>query len=71
MYARIFEGNPTGEALLEDLTRRFVRPPVLEGGIDGIRKSDVRAGSRAVIEHIVNQINLAGGVPPIDEEQSE
>jgi len=58
-YASVFEGNPQGALVLEDLTRRFARGPVFEGGIDGVRKSDYRAGARSVVEYIVNKSNLA------------
>lgn len=64
MYHRLFEGDPVGQAVLEDLTRRFVKAPVFEGGIDGVRKSDFRAGSRAVMEFIVRRINQATGAEP-------
>lgn len=64
MYHRLFEGDPVGRAILEDLTRRYAKPPVYEGGIDGIRKSDYRAGARAVIEFIVRRINQAIGAEP-------
>ena len=71
MYARLFEGDSTGSAILEDLTAKFVRPPVLDGGIDGVRKSDFRAGSRAVIEFIVRRINQASGVEPDTQETTD
>lgn len=58
-YASLFEGNPQGALVLEDLTRKFARGPQLSGGIDGIRVSDYRAGARSVIEYIVNKANLA------------
>lgn len=61
-YATVFEGNKDAAAILEDLIKRFVRDPVFEGGIDGVRKSDYRAGSRAVMDFIVKKINQAHGV---------
>lgn len=62
-YARIFSNTPEGAAILEDLVRRFARGPVFEGGIDGVRKSDYRAGQRSVTEFIVSRINQASGFP--------
>lgn len=62
MYARVFEQHAEGALVLEDMIRRFAKPPVLEGGIDGIRKSDFRAGARSVVEFITNRINQAHGV---------
>lgn len=54
--------------MFDSLIRRFNRPPTYEGGIDGIRKSDFRAGARAVIDFIVNQINRNNGVQDLSEE---
>lgn len=68
-YARIFSNTPEGAAILEDLVRRFARGPVFEGGIDGVRKSDFRAGQRSVTEFILSQVNRASGFP--DEPQQE
>jgi hypothetical protein len=63
-YAQLFDGSPLGKRVLEDLVQRFARGPVLTGGIDGVRKSDYRAGSRFVSEFIVQQINIAAGILP-------
>lgn len=60
-YARCFESNPAGVAVLEHLERRFAGKHVLEGGIDGIRKSDFNAGMRAVIEYVALKISQAHG----------
>jgi hypothetical protein len=57
-YASLFVGSPLGERILEHLTRKFARPPVYDGGIDGIRRSDFRAGARSVIEYIVAKSNV-------------
>lgn len=69
-YARLFEGNADGPAVLEDLIRRFARPPVLEGGIDAILKTYDRGGSRRVVEFIASMINQANGVPDAHNEES-
>lgn len=71
MYHRVFEGDPVGRLLLEDLVRRFSKGPVFEGGIDGVRKSDFRAGSREVVEFIVRKINQATGAEPETQENEE
>ena len=57
-YAQVFVANPQGARVLEHLTRKYCRPPVLEGGIDGIRRSDFRAGARSVIEYLVARSNV-------------
>lgn len=61
-YANLFEATPLGRQVFEHLTRRFARPPVYEGGIDGIRKSDFRAGANSVIQFIVAQLNRNNGL---------
>ena len=66
-YARVFENFPEGKLVLEELVRRFARGPIFEGGIDGIRKSDYRAGARSVPEFILRQINQASGLNEPDE----
>lgn len=67
-YANLFETTPRGKLVFESLIRQFNKPPVYEGGIDGVRKSDVRAGERAVINFIVNMINRNNGVQDEPEE---
>jgi hypothetical protein len=70
MYAQVFGPGTAGEKVLEDLIAKFIRPPVFDGGIDGVRKSDFRSGSRRVLDFIMLKINQAGGVAPAaDEEQ--
>lgn len=68
-FANLFEGTPVGKVVLETLIRRFHKGPVFEGGIDGVRKSDFRAGARAVVDHIINQCNRSRGV--MDEQEQE
>ncbi len=62
LYRAIFEQDKRGEALLEALVRRFSRPAVTQGGIDAVLQTYHRMGAQAVIQHIVQQINLANGV---------
>lgn len=61
-YQRLFEQNADGRAVLEDLMRRFSAPQPFVPGADGERETCYRLGKRAVIEHVVNQINMANGV---------
>lgn len=58
LYRAIFEQDKRGEALV----RRFSRPAVTQGGIDAVLQTYHRMGAQAVIQHIVQQINLANGV---------
>lgn len=61
-YQRLFEQNGDGRAVLEDLMRRFSAQQPFVPGADGDRETCYRLGQRAVLEHIINQINLANGV---------
>lgn len=61
-YQRLFEQNADGRAVLEDLMRRFCAPQPFVPGADGERETCYRLGQRAVLDHIINQINLANGV---------
>lgn len=62
-YARLFDANPEGAQILEELVRRFSRPAKLEGGIDAVLATYHRDGARSVVEFIVSRINQANGVP--------
>lgn len=62
IYARIFEQDPDGAAILEELTVIFSRSAKLTGGIDAVLETYHRNGARAVVEFIVNRVNLANGV---------
>lgn len=70
VYASVFEGNPQGAQILEELTRRFCRPAVRTGGIDAVLQTYHRDGARSVVEFIVARINQAHDVP-INEEDIE
>ncbi|MEJ2895817.1 hypothetical protein RVU96_16810 [Bordetella avium] len=70
-YKEIFEDDRRGAAILEDLTARFARPAVVTGGIDAVLQTYQRDGMRRVIEHIVNQINRASGVPDPNADQGD
>jgi len=62
-YLDVFERHPAGAAVLEDLIKRFTQSAVTEGGIDAVLKTYQRMGQRRVLDHIINQINRAQGVP--------
>lgn len=62
-YKMVFEDHRVGAAILEDMILLFSKPAVLEGGIDAAIKTYHRLGERAVVDHIVRQINLANSVP--------
>jgi len=67
MYARVFEGHHEGALILEDLTRRFGGALFVKGGEKGRRETDWRLGRRAVLDHILSQINQANGAAPPDD----
>lgn len=71
LYKAIFEDDRRGAAILEDLTQRFARPAVTQGGIDAVLQTYHRDGMRRVIEHIVSMINRANGVDVNQEEENQ
>ena len=59
-YARVFEGNPEGALVLEELVAMFSAPALfVKGGEDGRRSTDYRLGQHSVPNYIINQINRA------------
>lgn len=68
MYARVFEGHAEGALVLEDLTLRFGGALYAKGGEEGRRETDYRLGRRAVLDHILGQINQANDAPPPDDD---
>ncbi len=69
LYRDIFEADRRGAAILEDLVRRFARPPPRSFDQAAVNETFARAHQRAVLDYIVLQINLANGVN--DEPQPE
>lgn len=61
-YKALFEDNPRGVQVLEDLVRRFSKPAVTAGGIDAVLKTYTHCGENNVVQFIVRQINLANNV---------
>lgn len=68
VYARVFEGMPEGQQILEELIVRFHRGAVLAGGIDAIIQTYHREGERRVVDFLVSRINQAHGVDPNEDE---
>jgi len=68
-YADLFETNRLGARILEDLIRRFIRPPVSVGGIDAVLQTYDRAGQRKPLDFIMQQINRANGAPDDNQEE--
>lgn len=60
-YKRLFEEAAGGEAILEDLVRRFSLPPSFDEHNAAI-KTYYRAGQRSVVDFILSRINRANGV---------
>lgn len=63
VYARLFEEDREGAAVLEELMRRFAKPAVIKGGIDAVLQTYHNDGARSVLEFIVARVNQAHGVP--------
>lgn len=63
-YLRLFENTGVdGEAVLEDLMRKFSSvSPYVRGGQEAERESCFLLGQRAVIDHVITQINKAKGL---------
>ena len=71
-YARVFEGHHEGALILEDLIARFGGALFVKGGEEGRRETDYRLGRRAVLDHILGQINRANDAPePQDGDESQ
>ena len=69
LYKAIFEDDRRGQAILDDLQRRFCRRPNPDDfSQEGMLRGFVRTHQREVVEYIVRQINRANGV---DESQPE
>lgn len=70
LYRDLFEIDKRGQAIYEDLYRKFAAPAKVhtKGGIDAILQTYRAAAHREVIEHIVRQINVANGAEPPEDE---
>jgi hypothetical protein len=67
-YARVFEGDPVGNRILEDLVARFGGNPYKAGGLESQRATDFNAGKLEVVNFLLRKIAKAHGVD--DDEQS-
>lgn len=63
VYARIFDGTPEGQQILEELVTRFGGNPYVRGGHEADRETCYRAGSNRVVNFILGRINTANGAP--------
>lgn len=68
-YADLFEVDKRGQRILDDLIRRFKRPPVSVGGIDAVLQTYDRAGQRKPLDFIMKQIKRANGAPDDNQEE--
>lgn len=68
-YADLFEVDKRGQRILDDLIRRFIRPPVSVGGIDAVLQTYDRAGQRKPLDFIKKQIKRANGAPDDNQEE--
>lgn len=73
LYREVFEVNVRGQAVYEDLYRRFASRSKVhtDGGIDAVLKTYRDAAHREVIEHIVRMCNLSRGVDDEPEEPAD
>lgn len=55
----IFEDSKQGQIVLEDLVKQFGGSVFVRGGVDAARQTDFNCGARAVLDYILNQIELA------------
>lgn len=69
-FQRVFEGDPVGARILEDLVVRFGGNPYTRGGLEAQRETDRKAGSLAVVDYILRKINQANGAET-DEQHDE
>lgn len=60
-YKRVFEEDPAGQAILDDLVRRFSLPPSFDEH-NAVLKTYYREGQRSVVNFILSRINRANGV---------
>jgi len=69
-YADLFERDPRGALILEDLVARFGGNPYVRGGVEAARETDYRAGQLRVVTYILDQINRANGAEVNDDAET-
>ncbi len=69
LFLEIFEEDRRGAAILEHLQVKFGRVQVhTDGGIDAVLKTFKSGAQAAVVGYILNQIDRAKNMPPINPE---
>jgi hypothetical protein len=66
----VFEGDPVGARILEDLVERYGGNPYKPGGLEAQRQTDFNAGKLEVVNFLLRKINQAHGADD-DEPSSE
>lgn len=64
LYRDIFEVDRRGQAIFEDLYKRFASKAQVHvtGGIDAVLQTYRDAARREVVEYIVRQVNTGNGI---------
>lgn len=57
----MFEGDPVGARILEELVERYGGNPYTKGGLEAQRQTDFKAGQLEVVNFILRKINQANG----------
>lgn len=61
VYSDIFENNPFGAQILEELVARFGGNPYVPGGHEADRATAFNAGKQEVLNFILRRIDQANG----------
>jgi hypothetical protein len=67
LYRDIFELDNRGQAIYEDLYKRFGASARVhtDGGIDAVLKTYKDAAQRGVIEYIIRMVNIGNGADDV------
>ena len=65
-YARVFEADPLGRVILEDLVARFHDCTMFDP--ENARKTDFKLGSREVVQFILKRIGQVNAPPQSDQD---
>jgi hypothetical protein len=72
LYLDVFETDPRGAVIFEDLTQRFGKGGVItDGGIDAVLKTYKSAAHRQILDYIVRMTNAGRGVYDADSTTQE
>ena len=72
LYRDIFEIDPRGAAILDDLHAKFGTPRVVtSGGIDAVLQTYSSTAKSMVIAYILNRIAQANGDRPINPQDED